>query len=87
MGTGWQHLWTESRRRQRAAGRQGAALIRARLGMPFDPRASEPGFGLCSGLTQLCLQGAGAQPTAAPRSMCCRRGLHPSKPGTQSIQE
>lgn len=53
VGTGWPHQWTESRQRQRVvgrqAGRQRPALSRARLGLPFDPGASEHGFGPCCG--------------------------------------
>ena len=56
MATGWPHRWTESRQRQRVVGRQGRALSRARLGVPFDPGASEPGFGPCCGPAQLRLQ-------------------------------
>lgn len=74
VATGWPHQWTESRQRQRVVGRQGRALS----------RASEPGFGLCCGPAQLRLQRG--QFTAAPTSLCCRRGERPSSTQESSVR-
>lgn len=67
----------------RQAGRQRPVLSRARLGVPFDPGASERGFGPCCGPAS---PAEGGQFTAAPASLCCRRGEQPSSTQESSLR-